>query len=151
MYIWKVSPLIEELKNQKLSQKEQFKYFLTYSLLMVLSADPFLYIDFNYVIYDSIDTLVASIITILGIIYCFKVNESVDGKDFILRFITLGLPITVRFVFVIILVVGIYYGLIDSSDSEVIDTKPADVVLSAILFSGYYYYFATKLKAIGQP
>ena len=150
MYIWKVAPLIEELKNQKLSQKEQLKYFLTYSLLMILSTDPFLYTDFNYVIYDTIDTVVASVITVIGIIYCYKVNERVDGKDFILRFLTLGLPITVRFVFVIMVVFGVYYGFIDSSESEVIDTELPDVVMSAIIFSGYYYYFATKFNAIGK-
>jgi hypothetical protein len=151
MYIWKISPLIDELKTQNLSQKEQFKYFLTYSLFMVLSTEPSLYADFNYVFYDTIDTFVASLITVLGIVYCYKINEKGDGKDFILRFITLGIPISVRFGLVMIVVIGFYYGFIDSSDLEVIATEPTDVVLSTILFSGYYYYFGSKFKAIGQP
>ncbi|MBU2869182.1 hypothetical protein [Colwellia sp. E2M01] len=150
MHIWKVSPLIEELKTNGLSQKEQLKYFLTYSILMVLATDPLLYFDFEYVVFDAIDSVVVTAITIIGILYCYKINEEADGNDFILRFITLGLPITMRFIVLVIIVSFVYYFFIDSSDPEVITTTLIDVVLSAIFMSAYYYYFATKLKKFGN-
>jgi len=150
MHIWKVSPLIEELKTSGLSQKEQLKYFLTFSILMVLATDPVLYFDYEYVVFDALDSVVITIITILGILYCYKINEEADGKDFILRFITLGLPITIRFLVLVIVVSFVYYFFIDTSDPEIITTTLIDVVFSAIFMSVYYYYFATKLKQFGK-
>ncbi|WNC68612.1 hypothetical protein RI845_00345 [Thalassotalea nanhaiensis] len=150
MYIWKVSPLIQELKSEGLSQKEQFKYFLTYSILMVFATDPLLSFGYEYVVYDALNTLIVTTVTILGIVYCYKVNESVDGKDFILRLMTLGLPIMIRFLVVVIAITFVYYFFIDSSDSELITTQPIDVLFSAIFMIGYYYYFAKKLKAFAS-
>ena len=148
MYIWKVSALVQELKSEGLSQKEQLKYFLTYSLLMLLVIDPFFHSDFEYVVYDTIDTVVSVIATILGVIYCYKVNESIDGKDFILRFMTLGLPITVRFVAILLPFTVVYYAILDTSEVEVITTQPKDVIFSAIFMIGYYYYFSKVLKTL---
>ena len=150
MHIWKVSPLIEELKTNGLTQKEQLKYFLTFSILMVLATDPVLYFDYEYVVFDALDSVVITIITILGILYCYKINEEADGKDFILRFITLGLPITIRFLVLVIVVSFVYYFYIDTSDPEIITTTLIDVGFSAIFMSVYYYYFATKLKQFGK-
>ena len=157
MYIWKVSPLIEQLKSESLSQKEQFKYFLTYSILMVLATDPLLSVGLEYSIYDTINTLVMSLLTIGGIVYCYKINKSIDDKDFILRLVTLGLPIIVRLI-ALVLVIGIIYGIIDASisdtssleESETFQTTIVDVVITSILSVIYYVYFASKLKSLSN-
>jgi len=151
MYIWKVSPLIQELKSEGISQKEQLKYFLTLSILMLLATDPYLNSGFEYVAYDSINTVVVTVITILGILYCYKVNEEADGKDFILRFMTLGLPTTVRFLVVVVLVTFIYYSFIDSSDSVVMTTQPIDVLFIASFEVGYYFYLSRKFSQFAKP
>jgi len=150
MYIWKISPLVQALKSEELSQKEQFKYFLTYSILMLLATDPYLYSDFKYVVYDTVDTVIMLLITIFGLIYCYKINESIDGKDFILRFMILGLPIMVRFLVISISIVIVYYAFTDTSDTDVITTQPVDVVFSAIFMAGYYYYFSRVLKGFAK-
>jgi len=157
MYIWKVSPLIEQLKSESLSQKEQLKYFLTYSILMILATDPLLSVGLEYGLYDTINTVIMSILTIIGIVYCYKVNKSTDDKDFILRFVTLGLPIIVRLI-VLAIVVGIIFGLIDAifidssylDESETFQTSAVDVSITSFLIVVYYYYFARKLKLFAK-
>ncbi|TWX65851.1 hypothetical protein ESZ36_16180 [Colwellia demingiae] len=157
MYIWKVSPLIEQLKSESLSQKEQLKYFLTYGILMTLATDPLLTVGLEYGFYDAINTVIMSLMTIIGVVYCYKVNKSTDDKDFILRFVTLGLPITVRLI-VLTLVIGIFWGVIDAifidslylEESETYQTTIVDVSLTSILIVVYYYYFASKLKLFAK-
>lgn len=148
MYIWNVTALVQELKSEGLSQKEQLKYFLTYILLMLVAIDPYFHSDHEYVIYDTIDTVISLVITIVGVIYCYKVNESVDGKDFILRFVTLGLPITVRlFVFLLPFTV-IYYAILNQIEINVATTQLKDVVFTVIFMISFYYYFSKVLKTL---
>ncbi len=157
MYIWKVSPLIEQLKSDSLSQKEQLKYFITYSVIMVLATDPFLTVGLEYSIYDTMSTLVMSLLTVSGIVYCYNVNKSIDDKDFILRFVTLGLPIAVR-IMALALLVGLVYGIIDTgfSDTSILgedesfQTTFADVAIIGILVVIYYAYFANKLRLLSN-
>jgi len=157
MYIWKVSPLIEQLKYESLSQKEQLKYFLTYSVLMILATDPLLSVGLEYGLYDAINTATMSILTIIGVVYCYKVNKSIDDKDFILRFVTLGLPIVVRLI-TLAIVVGIAFGIVDAifidssylDESETYQTTAVDVSITGVLLVVYYYYFARKLKLFSK-
>ncbi len=157
MYIWKISPLIEQLKSDGLSQKEQLKYFLTYSVLMIIATDPLLSVGLVYGFYDAVNTASMSILTIVGVIYCYKVNKSIDDKDFILRFVTIGLPITLRLL-ALLIVVGILFGVVDEifiessylDESDTYQTTPVDVLFTGILLFVYYYYFASKLKLFAK-
>jgi hypothetical protein len=124
---------------------------------MILATDPLLSAGLEYSIYDTINTLVMSLLTIGGIVYCYKINKSIDDKDFILRFVTLGLPIMVRLV-VLALVIGIVYGVIDAimldtsniEESDTFQTTIVDVVITSVLLVFYYGYFASKLKSLSN-
>lgn len=157
MYIWKISPLIEQLKTESLSQKDQLKYFIAYSVLTIVFTDPLLYVGLEYGIYDTVKTLVMILLTITGIVYCYKINKFIDDKDFILRFITLGLPILVRII-VLSFLIGIIYGVFDVAlsstsiieESETYKTTIIDVLIPSILVIIYYVYFANKLKLLSN-
>ncbi|AAZ27603.1 hypothetical protein [Colwellia psychrerythraea] len=157
MYIWKISPLIEQLKSDSLSQKEQLKYFLTYSVLMIIASELPLSVYLDYGFYDAVNTVSMSILTIVGITYCYKVNKSIDDKDFILRFVTIGLPVTLRLL-ALLIVVGILFGVVDAifiessylDESDTYQTTPVDVLFTGILLFVYYYYFASKLKLFAK-
>lgn len=153
MYIWKISPLIEQLKSDKLSQKEQLKYFMTYSVLIILATDPLFYADIEYNIYDTINTVILCLLTIIGIIYCYKINQSVDDKDFILRFMTLGLPITTRIITTVaaIAIIDALFQLdftepLNIDGNRGFETTMVDVIITSVVIILYYAYFASKLK-----
>lgn len=83
-------------------------------------------------------------------------NESADGRDFILRLFTLGLPISVRFM-ALGLLVGVFLGLLEASldpdfDTELESTATStyEVAFIVALMAAYYWYFALKLKSFGS-
>lgn len=75
MYIWKVNSLIEELRENKVSQKEQFKFALTFTVLTVLVTDPMLTGALEYTSLDTISTRIMMVITIFGVMLCYNINE----------------------------------------------------------------------------
>lgn len=156
MYIWKIDNLIEDLKNNNVSQKEQFKYALTLSIFMGLAADPSLSIGVEYGIMDFISTVAMLVITIFGLAICYKANKSADDKDFILRFFTMGLPITVRFI-VIVVPIAIVASSLEAAldpnydiEAEYSVTSIYQVLLMVVFEIVFYLYFASKFKHFTQ-
>jgi hypothetical protein len=57
VYIWKVDQLVEDFKAGKVSQKEEFKYMLLFTVFLTLITDPFLSIGSSYNLYDFMSTV----------------------------------------------------------------------------------------------
>src|SRR5579859_4772208 len=111
MYFWNYRQLAQDLKHHKISSKEKFKYLLTimiyvptgimgsnwipaiYRLIyritnqvLIWQAPPQvhqlkIYNDFNYIL-----DIATPIIIGCGVIICFIVNRTGDGRNFIERF-----------------------------------------------------------------
>ena len=60
MYLWKVDRLVEDFKSEKVTQKEQFKYFLLMAVVAVFLQDPLFAIcrPTDYVDVKKVSTLV---------------------------------------------------------------------------------------------
>ena len=91
----------------------------------------------------------------LDIIY--KTNQQNDDKDFIARFICLGLPVVVRIfvvimpVYLIISVIGYSFNIgisYDASGNEIYETSIIDVVITIIFITAYYQYLSNKIGLI---
>ena len=159
MYFWKVDDLLNDLKSDKVTQKEEFKYLLIFFVFAVLSTDPVLYANTSYNIYNSISSIIFILITILGLYYCYKINASGDDKDFIKRILCISLPVMVR-LFVIFtpisLLVGlsIYYVIQGNTMSgpipEVHEQNIYEVVYMGLLESVYFIYLANKISTISR-
>lgn len=155
MYIWNVNALIEDLKDEKISQKEQFKYVIAYSVLMLFASDPVVHAGHEYSYIDSIQSLLLLLVSVLGIYFCYCANRKADDKDFLLRFFTIGLPITVRciaIIFPIAIVAGFIEGLTSSEASlESVGTTTSifQVIFTVILMSAFYVYYQNKFRLFG--
>jgi hypothetical protein len=86
------------------------------------------------------------------VIICYRENKSADDKDFILRFFTLGLPIAIRLI-VVIIPIGIVAGLLElalspnyDSDAEHAVTTIYQVLFVDFIVLAFYIYFASKFK-----
>ena len=156
MYIWKVNSLIEDLKENKVSQKEQFKYALTFTALTVLVTDPMLTVGLEYTSLDTISTLIMMVITIFGVILCYNVNEKTDSKDFILRYFTIGLPISVRFLAILLplaLVSGAIEVILDPDydfESESYTTSIYQVLFISVAQIIFYFYYSSKFRLFAK-
>ena len=90
MYFWKVDSLVDDFKQNKVTQKEEFKYILLFSILTLLGTDPFLSIDSTYNFYDTLNLILSIIIIVAGVYYCFKINSDGDNKDFMVTLLGSG-------------------------------------------------------------
>lgn len=155
MYIWNVNALIEDMKEGKLSQKEQFKYAIAYSILMLFASDPLVHAGHEYSYIDSIQSLIMLVVSVLGIYFCYCENKKADDRDFLLRFFTIGLPITVRciaIIFPLALILGVVDGFTSSEallESSSTTTSIYQVVFTSILIAGFYFYYQSKFRLFG--
>ena len=96
MYWLSVSKLAEDLREGRVDQKEQFKYYLATFILWNIFVQLFFYFGGPYFPIDRLIPVGLSlIVTVLGIVYCYGTNKIGDDKDFIARMICLGWPIGV--------------------------------------------------------
>ena len=157
MYFWKVDSLVDDFKQNKVTQKEEFKYILLFSILTLLSTNSFVSIDSTYNFYDTLDLILTIIITVAGIYYCFKINSDGDNKNFMVRFISIGLPVVVR-VLAIAIPIFIISAIIESSffmtpeemESDSSESTLSLVVLTSLIMIGYYWYLSKKIKDVSS-
>lgn len=156
MYIWNVNALIKDIKDEKLSQKEQFKYALSYSLLIMIMCDPLLYAGEKYSYVDAVQSLLLLIVSAFGIYACYRANSRADDKDFVLRFFTIGLPVSLRFIAVglpIALLMGAIEGFLmfdSDTESESMISSISSLVFSSAFIAAFYFYFQSKFRLFGS-
>lgn len=108
MHFWKTSNLQSELKNGTLSQADRFKYFFVFIVLTTIVMEIAGYIPSVSSFEKSTGSVLNIIVTIVGTIWCYKVNKAGDNSDFIDRYICLSLPVGVRVIVVFIVVIITY-------------------------------------------
>ena len=144
MYFWKTESLAAELRNGTLSQKDRFRYLLTFLIITALFADVSYYIsEAPSTVAISESTLVV-LITIFGTIWCYRTNKSGDDLEFIERFICLSLPVLVRLIVIFLIFYSFYmivgfYLFEDAFDKFTETTNWVDVGFT-ILFGLYFYW-----------
>lgn len=80
MYFWNINALIEDLRLNKVTERDKMLNFLVTITILVLIASSALDI----------------ILFVVGIILCFRTNSNGDNKNFIDRVICLSVPIFSR-------------------------------------------------------
>ena len=156
MYLWKVDSLVEDFKSGKVTQKEELKYMLLFTIAMALASDPILSMGDSYNYYDTLNSTQTLGISILGIIYCYKINSRGDDRDFILRVMCIGLPVMVRVLAVMIPVfvaasfVEVFYIYPESVYEETVENTPIQVALVPIFMFAYYWYLSVKIKDVSS-
>jgi hypothetical protein len=159
MYLWKVDKLVEDFKSGKVSQKEEFKYMLLFTVLMIFASDPFLYVGSSYNIYDFVGTMLMLTISVWGIYYCYKINSAGDNKNFIVRVMCISLPVIIRILVIfipIVILVGVLEGLFsgelttDESNTEVYETTSYQVVTMVAFVVSYYVYLSKKIRLVSS-
>ncbi len=157
MYLWKTDNLVNDFSNENVTQYEQFKYMLLYSAITALAVDSYVVSDTIYNTNDFINTISLLLITIWGVRICYESNQQNDDKDFVARFICIGLPVVVRIsaifipVYLIVVVIGYSFNFgisYDSSGNEIYVTTVIDVIFTIIYTVSYYQYLSNKIALI---
>jgi hypothetical protein len=156
MYFWKVDKLVDDFKSGSVTQKEEFKYMLLFTVLTVAGTDSYINVDRSYNLYDFINTLSAIVVSAYGLFCCYKINSSGDNKNFIVRVICIGLPVAIRLL-VIIIPIFVLYGAImntlqqpETANPSNYETSVYDIILPISYLILYYNYLARKIKAVSS-
>ena len=155
MRLWNINKLIAELREDSLSQKKKFYYFLTFFILFIWIGLVFQYIPVEVNFMLVLDNVIYLVLSFCGLVICFKTNQKGDNINFIERFICLSIPISIRLT-VIICIIYIPYFLI----GYIIDFEAFDrftdktnwvSILFTILFVSYFYGKLQKsIKSVSQ-
>lgn len=153
MYLWKVDKLVEDFKTDKVSQKEEFKYMLLYTVLIMLLSDQSLSAGSSYSVNDFITTISILAISVWGIYYCYRINSSGDNKQYYVRVACIGIPIGMR-IFVALIVTIILAVILEAvlveRALENNETPTYTVAITIIYTFAYYWYLAKKMKAVSS-
>ncbi len=115
MYFWKINDLRRDLIEKPLSEKDQLKYLLAYTILVSLAL--MIYTVTKYNAWNIYYSIIGMIIEIIGIIYIYKINGGSKGEYILQRYFSLGWVVAIRWSVLIVLptlivyytVLGIYY------------------------------------------
>lgn len=159
MYFWKVDQLVDDFRENRVSEKEKFKYMLVMGIIFTIISDPILWIGTRYTAMDTINLFLMISVVVWGTYHCYVSNQNGDDEDFISRFACVGLPVSVRLITVgipIFLTIGIMeeiYNLgieTDEYGTEYFITTTGQIIASLIFAIVFYLYLGRKLKSIGS-
>lgn len=123
MYFWRDKKLAHDLHKGFVSEKQQMVYLLIgclfYALFMAFIGLVQIPVEITF--FDYINQIVMLVGTILPVLIAFKINQSGDKKDFIARYICLGLPIGIKSSFITLLPFIIDPFLFPSSAESYLD------------------------------
>lgn len=172
MYLWKVDALVEDLRDDRVTQREQFKYYLTVILLWTLYLHLFVAATTlamqeamqptdgvavshgaSYGVSDAIGAILHLGITALGIFICHKMNGIGDGIGFIARMFCLSIPVLVRTAVFVPIPATILWHVINESVSAGWLAPEVRIVLSIVTpplihTVAMYAYLATKIRKV---
>ena len=104
MHLWNINTLAEELRDDKLTEADVFKYFFVLVIISSVSwglgwllgmGTPLVSIPYGFVF-----PLISVGIIVFGVTLCFRIFQRQQGRQFIQKFTCLLLPANIRaFVF----------------------------------------------------
>lgn len=95
MYFWKAHCLAAELKDGRVSQRTQLRYFLAALVIQCLVGRSSILRSLTSPV-AAVVPLVTLVISVAGLIRCFRINSRGDNRDFVPRMLCLGLPTLLR-------------------------------------------------------
>jgi hypothetical protein len=95
MYWWNVSKLAEDFQQDRVNEKERFKYYLATSIVAGGVSQLVWFLGWAKPLH-LITAAVILPVTIIGIALRYRANRGNDNADFIARMVCLSWPIGIR-------------------------------------------------------
>jgi hypothetical protein len=149
MHFWNIEALKKQLKETGLSEKQVFGYILIYVTLTALGMEAMSYLPTEEAgLWDHIAAVANVAIAVGGTILAFSANGGANGRDFAARYFSIGFVATIRFMVLLIPIVGgmmVYWTASFESEGE-IATSPVEVVVFGVWAAALYLYIARHMR-----
>ncbi|MBI5570451.1 MAG: hypothetical protein HY914_10940 [Desulfomonile tiedjei] len=147
MYLWDVEALAQDLKEERVSQREQVKYVLVWVVLASLQYLMHLVPREGPDITALASAVISMMVPILGTVACYRANGSGDDKDFLPRFFCLSFPLAISTGIGLVLVVSFLgiplscalRGLVSPESYEILRSEPSPTVCGLAIGAVYYW------------
>ncbi len=135
MYLWDLEALVDHLRAGRATQKELLKYLLAYLFLGwstgAISAGIFAL---------DMQAAISALAVFGGTVLCYRANSRGDGRDFIVRYLCLQVPLLIRFI-VLYFVLAIFIGFgIEAYRMAIGTTVSGHLYLYLIIFLRVIYF-----------
>ena len=156
MHFWNVNKLIDDLKENKVTESGFKNYYIASSILIFLS-----YLTLTLTPESSPTEAWASFVLQVGLLISwlnaiFKANGGEHGRDFLKRFIALYLPVTIQSI-VIFLIIGIIMEAILPFVTSALDemalkqfTIAKDLIFEVVISTYIYWRIFKAIQRINQ-
>ncbi|MGE8684151.1 MAG: hypothetical protein ACN6OV_06655 [Acinetobacter sp.] len=156
MHFWNVNKLIDDLKENKVTESCFKNYYIASSILIFLS-----YLTLTLTPESSPTEAWASFVLQVGLLISwlnaiFKANGGEHGRDFLKRFIALYLPVTIQSI-VIFLIIGIIMEAILPFVTSALDemalkqfTIAKDLIFEVVISTYIYWRIFKAIQRINQ-
>ncbi len=150
MYVWRVKPLASDFRAGQVTQREQFKYVLTYAIPLSILGSVNISQDWQPAILYYVSIFAEVAVTIFGTAACYHANRTGDDKDFIARNYCLGLPVGVSTVTVMGLPMAVVLGSLHPTSSP-LTLGIEDLVGILAIGVVYYWRLWRWTRRVAQP
>ena len=141
MYFWKIEKLKEDIKTENFRENDRFIYALISIGVSVISIEAIKLMPVeNSNIWDTVNSIGNIIIPIAGTFFAYKANGGANGSDFLGRFFSINVVVTVRFFALLIpmSIALIAYYMYAFPEGQEFVSSTADVILFQVWFAFIY-------------
>jgi hypothetical protein len=83
----------------------------------------------------------------IGIIICYNTNKAGDNKEFIERYVCIGIPVLIRTLVYIMLALCLFAALIKGSIlKEMVNENNLGIIFTAIIFFCFYWRLNLSIR-----
>lgn len=152
MYIWNINALITALREDSLTEKQKKNYRVTFWIILAITvlSLPIVVNPSSMNTYDFIDLICFVVINGLGLFILFQIHKKGSKKEFFLPFISLTIPIFLRYIllFIVLTVIGYTYIFLFAPYHSMEETNLIDLAISITVEVVYNLMFIHYFKKI---
>ncbi|WP_075617205.1 hypothetical protein [Paenisporosarcina indica] len=152
MYIWDINALVTALKEDSFTEKKKKSYRVTFWFILAITvlSSPIVNNPFSMNKYDIIDLICFVVINAIGLFVLFRIYKNGNKKEFFLPFISLTIPIFLRYIllFIILTVIGYTFIFPFLPYYSLEETNLMDLSISIVVEFVYNLLFIHYFKKI---
>ncbi|MEQ1890439.1 MAG: hypothetical protein ABL951_14860 [Alphaproteobacteria bacterium] len=131
-------------KNNAVPSQERLLYLLIFSVIGVTFMSS-VYAAYTHSTkpgtWDIYADIAMLVMTVLGILVCYRTNKAGDDKEFIERYTSIGFPVTVRTLFILVPASVLCFVILALvMGGEISDQNPVFNFLFVMAYSFYYFW-----------
>lgn len=138
MYFWNIKNLKQDIKENKLTEKDYFNYLFATTTIGSLGVFLLTTLPIGSENLIMTNELLVLLTTLLGTYYSFKCNKGEKGKNFLGKFTSIGFVCLIKYI-VIVSLIDIFFELNTLTN-----------YLATVLYVVYFYYVGKHLKELAD-